>query len=207
MNEDRKRISVLTALIVLFVVLLASYLAYQNYLLSSEDDNLRTTITSLQDSLSYVRSQLNQSNHEYNELLGNYTRTRIVYQNPSSNTSIVIWQGFNAILPPSNIHNRRWIEWELLDTFVNHIHVSSNQTVEFVLFSLNNFLNFFANKSYVTFYDSNETTMSYDFHATQGCANYVLVIINNLNTTANLVPDITATYAPTPFLTGDCSNG
>lgn len=203
--EKKNSFSSSTVVLLIVVILLIASVAslgIRNESLRSTDQNLLARYNSLNNNYSYASNQLNQSNHEYNELLSNYTQTRIIYQNPSSNKSIGIWYGYNVTVPAGAGE-----EWQLLDTFVNHVDITSNQSVNFVIFSLNNFFYFFAGKPYVTFYNATGLKISYDVHITQGCANYVLVVFNHLNTTARLTPDVTATYAPTPFLTGDCAIG
>ena len=50
------------------------------------------------------------------------------------------------------------------------------------------------------------TQFSFDEHISQGFGVYVLVIFNYLSTAALLAPNITGTYAPTPFSTGACAD-
>lgn len=197
--------SILVVCIVIMVIGLSaayefSQIYSQNQSLITANHSLETQVNSLKENNSYLSNQLNLSNREYNELLGNYTQSRSGFQYRYSNTSVGIWYDMNATILPS-----KWIEWELLDTFVNHIQVSSNQSIDFVIFSIDNFLNYSAHFPYVTFYNQTGQSMNYSVNITQGCAGYVLVMFNKLNTTAKIVPDITATYAPTPFLTGYCA--
>lgn len=208
--------------VLLVGIVLIGYLAYQNYTLSTQNNNdvlkYNSLVTSynkqiskynsLYENYSYTLDQLNQSMVEYNSLLGNYTRTQIVYQYPSSNSSIAIWTQPFVVTIPARIanHSASWEQWELLDTFDNHIQLTTNQTVQVVLFSLNDFLNFYTSKPYVTVLNETGNQFSFDEHISQGCGVYVLVIFNNLSTAALLTPNITATYAPTPFSTGACAD-
>lgn len=217
------------AILFLAGIVIIGYLSYQNYTLSTQNNSeinsynslvtLYNNLTSnynkeiskynsLNSNYAYALSQLNKSIVEYNSLLGNYTRMRIVYQYPASNNSIAIWTYPFVATIPARVANRSpsWEEWELLDTFDSHIQLTANQTVQVVLFSLSDFLNFYAGKPYTTVLNETGDQFSFDEYISEGCGVYVLIIFNNLSTTALLTPNITATYAPTSFSTGTCAD-
>ncbi len=148
---------------------------------------------------SYVKSQLNKSYYAYNMLLKNYSRTRIIYTSPATNHSIDIWT------IPQVIQANNSIQWALLDTFINHIEIRSNQSVQLIILDLNSFVRFRIGRTYTTIYDSTGTYFSTEQHFSQGCGTYVLVILNKSSSPAQIRPNVRATYAPTPFLTGQCS--
>jgi len=146
-----------------------------------------------------LKMELNQSYIMYNKLIADYSKERIIYQYPSSNQSIVIWTIPQTI--PS--HQRKY--WELLDTFVNHIALKTNATANVVVVDLGNYVNLSQGKTYFAVYNSTGTSFNYEMHLSQGCGGYVLVIFNRNEKLLLVTPNITATYAPTPFLTGNCS--
>lgn len=162
-------------------------------------NTLRQEQRSLQANYSYVKSELNQSYYSYNMLLNNYSKTQIIYRPPTANQSIQIWTMQQTVLP------NRFIQWNPLDTFINHIEIRTNQTAQFLIMDLNNYANYRANESYIPVYNTTGTYFKTEFHLSQGCAVYVLIIVNNMNSTMAIHPNVTATYAPTPFLTGQCS--
>jgi len=151
--------------------------------------------------LTYTKAALNESYADYNRLLGNYSRDQIIYQYPASKDPISIWNIKQNIDPDQTTY------WTLLDTFVNHIQIRTNQTVRFEIIDLQNFANMKAGNPYVAILNQTGTELITEQHISQGCASYVLIIINNSNSTVQIMPNVTATYAPTPFLTGHCSAG
>jgi hypothetical protein len=193
----------------LLLVLLLFFEGYQFYQyqglvvrydeLDNRYNSLVSDLAALQSQFRYVNSSLNRSQYMYNQLLAEYSRTQIIYRAPATNESIVIW------VLPQNIRPRGAARLELLDTFVNHIRIHTNQTAQFLVMSIDDYVNFVNGKLYVPAFDSTGTNFSADVHLTQGCAGYVLVIVNLQNSTTVVYPNVTATYAPTPFLTGVCS--
>ena len=167
--------------------------------LNSRYSALSSSLTQANYANTYLRYDLNQSYAMYNHLLSNYSKTQLIHQGAASNQSVVIWTIPQKVVP----HWR--IEWELLDTFDNHISINTNVTASAVIVELDNYVNLVQNSHYVAVYNSTGTSFQYDMHLTQGCAAYALVIFNNTNGTMLITPDVTATYAPTPFLTGTCS--
>ncbi len=200
-----KTVAILCILLIL-ALSLASYEWYQSQFLESENTQLlskNTQLLSAYNDLNQrytsVNSSLAQSQEMYNELLSNYSRKNIIHQNPSTNESINIW-GMQQTVPPNGS-----IYWELLDTFDNHIQMSTNATARFFIMSLDNFVNFATAKPFTAIYNSTGTHFDEDVPISEGCGAYVLVILNLGSSPILLYPDVTATYAWTPFLTGVCS--
>jgi len=192
------------SILLLTLLLLFDIYQYQGLVAKySELDNRYNSLVSdlakLQSQFTYVNSSLNRSQYMYNRLLADYSRTQIIYRSPATNESIIIW------ILPQNISPKGVARMELLDTFVNHIRIHTSQTAQFLVMSIDDYVNFVIGKPYVAAFDSTGTDFSADVHLTQGCAGYVLVIVNLQSSTTIVYPNVTATYAPTPFLTGVCS--
>ena len=153
----------------------------------------------LSSNFAFQRGQLNELQQEMNNVLMYYDQQRVIYQNPGENVSLSIWSRDQTI-PPG-----QWISWDLLDTFVNRIQVSTNATAEYIIVDQGNFVRLAQNGAYVPVVDNTTTAFSYTAYVSQGCSGYVLVIYNHSSHPILLEPNVTATYAPTPFLTGECS--
>lgn len=167
--------------------------------LQSQYNTLEGQFKFLQSSYNYNQGQLSELQQEMNNVLKYYDQQRVVYQTPGVNTTIPIWTR-DAVVQPGT-----WTDWALLDTFVNHIQISSNATVEYIILDLPNYVNLARNAVYTPVVDNSTTSFSYTARISQGCAVYVLVIYNHSSHPILLSPNVTATYAPTPFLTGQCS--
>lgn len=167
--------------------------------LNAKYNQATSTIANQSATIGYLRGELNVSSTVYNDLLRNYTRTNIVYRPPGSNASIAVW-GVQV-----EIHPGRWEQWELLDTFVNHLQFSANQSVRLMVMDLNNYANFANKKAYVAVVNMTGTSFSFNAYFTEGCGVYVLILQNMANTTVSVQPNVTATYSWTPFATGSCS--
>jgi Tfp pilus assembly protein PilV len=198
-----------------FVVAILALLALLgvNYFYSDQVDSQNSAYTSLQNqfnslqghynflssSYQYQRGQINVLNQEMNNVLRYYDQNRVVYQTPGANTSIQIWTR-TAIVEPGS-----WTSWALLDTFVNHIQITSNATAEFIIVDLPNYVNLAQNRAYVPIAENSSTSFSYTARISQGCSGYILVIYDHSSHPILVTPNVTATYAPTPFLTGQCT--
>ena len=157
--------------------------------------------TSLLARFSIVNSSLNDYHWMYDKLLHDYDRTQIIWASPSANKSIDIWTLHSTIPAGPN----RWETWELLDTFDNHVHVQTNATAQFMVMSIDDYVNFATGKPYTAIYNSTGTDFNEDVTISQGCGGYVFVILNLNPSPVTVIPDVTATYAPTPFVTGVCT--
>ena len=177
-----------------------------SFYITNQYDDLQTkynqaisTMNSQSNTISFLRSDLNNSAEIYHNLLGNYTKTNVMFASPLYNHSIGIW-GLTQSVGPHG-----YIIWELLDTFDNHISISTNTTSNMMILGIFQFTSFVEGHPYSTIYNSTSTHYEYDVPVSEGCAGYVLVIRNLANHTMSVIPDVTATYEYTPFLTGYCS--
>jgi hypothetical protein len=184
-----------------FAVAVIALLAFVglNYYFSNLLDSNAASYNSLYSRYSYQNGQINQLQQEMENMLQSYDQRSYEYVTPSANTTLGIW-GLRAVVPPG-----QWTSWELLDTFVNHIVVTSNATAQYVIVDLQNFVQLYQNKPYVSLVDYNGTNFTYTERLSQGCSSYVLVIMNHSSHPILLTPNVTATYAPTSFLTGQCT--
>lgn len=162
-------------------------------------DNQSSAYNSLYSSYSYRNGQLNQLQAEMENMLQTYDQRSYTFASPSDNVSLGIW-GRQATVQPNS-----WTVWALLDTFVNHLSITSNATAEYVIVDLQNFVQLYQNKSYVSLVDYVGSNFTHTERLSQGCSGYLLVILNHSDHPILLTPNVTATYAPTSFLTGQCS--
>lgn len=171
-------------------------------ILVSRYNSLSAGYSSLMNKASYLNGSLNELQREMENMLQAYDQTRVVYQTPGVNTSIPIWTRQAVVQPGAP---RNWEAWNLLDTFVNHIRITSNATARYVIVDLPNFVRLVQNETFVSEVDYSGTNFTFAERLSQGCAVYVLVILDYSSHPILLTPDVTANYAPTPFLTGECS--
>jgi hypothetical protein len=167
--------------------------------LKARYNSLSSDYNMLENRFQYVNYSLGNSQRMYDQLLRDYSRNQTAFQAPSTNQSIPVWT------IQQNIQPNGFIAWGLLDTFVNHIHLRTNQTAQFLVMSIRDYARLVYGMPYVAVYNSTGTEFSAEVRLTQGCACYLLVIRNDLSSATALFPNVTATYAPTPFLTGVCS--
>jgi hypothetical protein len=150
--------------------------------------------------LAAARAALNESLSEQQAILTNYTKMQGTLNAPGVNESIVIWT------IPSVVAKKSWTGWALLDTFTNQIDIRTNGTANFQIMDLNAFANFYFGKSYVSAWNYTGNHFVMTVRLTQGCGYYALVVRNLSGHTELLTPNVTARYAPTPFLTGTCAS-
>ena len=200
------RVSTVFAVGFVAMTFVAAYSAIQtdslsgmNQALSSSYSLLHSQYDSLGANYTYVSSSLNQSYYIYNQLLGNYSRSRIIFNPPSANASVAIWT-LPQTVPPGGLK-----EWNLHDTFINHINIRTNSSSTFIVLDLNNFARYSVGRNYTAVITGTGTQFSYEAHLSQGCATYVLLIVNHSSSTMQITPYVTATYAPMPFLSGQCT--
>lgn len=147
----------------------------------------------------YFNGSATQALHEMEALMQNYDRLSYRFVNPGENTSISIWTR-NQTIPP-----RGSISWNLLDTFINHIDISTNSSVRFLIVDAPNFVRFSINSTFLPLDDYTGMHYVRTERLSQGCALYTIVIVNRSTHPVLIMPNVTATYAPTQFLTGWCS--
>ncbi|MDG6915749.1 MAG: hypothetical protein JRN58_05585 [Nitrososphaerota archaeon] len=174
-------------------------LVYKYDSLQQANSVLSATSTLNRNEASYLRAELNETYQEMQSMLSNYDRTSFVYQSPGQNISLPIWT-LNQTVPANST-----FAWDLLDTFDNHVSVSSNSTLSFYIMNVSDVANYLDSSPYGYVTEHTGNSFQYDLRLSQGCAVYVLLIVNHSAHPALLEPDVTGTYAPTPFLTGSCS--
>jgi len=220
--NSRIAITMIAILLVVSIVTSASYYQEtQSYEALSERANLlQTNNTALSNGYSltasalkiaeaklanvtqqnyYLAYQLNNSQVAYDKLLANYSEKSYVYVYPSKNFPIPIW-GINQTMSPNSYE-----EWDLLDTFDNHIMINTTEPARFLVFDLNSFVAYFSGDYSVPRVNITGTRFTYDVQLSEGCGVYVLFIRNLENSSNVIMPRITATYAPSTFLTATCA--
>ncbi len=143
--------------------------------------------------------ELNETQTSYNALLGNYTIKSYVYIPQGVNATFQIW-GIPQTMGPKSSE-----AWDLLDTFINHININTTSPSRFYIFDLDDFALWYTHKFSIPLVNQTGTNFSYEFEPSVGCAVYVLVIQNLENSSNTIIPHVTATYAPSLFLTGVCA--
>lgn len=196
-------------MVLLIIGVLLTYSAYatvDNFQLRESFDNLSgkheslfVEHTDLVREFESIRDDLERSHLQYDILLQNYSETQIIYASPEAGQSIVIWT-IEVMIDPN-----RFVSWNLLDTFINQIEIQTTGTVKVVIVDLDNYVKLRSGLRYDPIYNQTGTQFSTTQRISQGCATYVLVIFNQSDSPVRIVPNVTATYAPTPFLTGVCA--
>ena len=198
-NRARKSYFIGMILVAIVAIALVAYDQYEYDSLTTSYNSLNNRYGSLSTNYAYQGGQISQLQQEMENMLQTYDQRSYTFASPGDNVSLGIW-GLKATVPPHD-----WTAWALLDTFVNHLDVQSNATVEYVIVDLQNFVQLYQNKPYITLVDYIGVNFTHTERLSQGCSGYLLVILNHSNNTVLLTPNVTATYAPTAFLTGQCS--
>lgn len=179
------------------------YTAYSQ--LGSQYDKLSSNYNILSNTNGYLNGSLTRAYAEMEQLLQHFDEYRVIYRTPAVNASIPIW-GVNQTAPPGG-----YIEWALLDTFVNNIDIRTNATATFYIFSNPNYVYFAShyefgtNHTYFPVVEYNGTHFVRTERLSQGCSGYMLVILNPSKSPVLLMPIVTATFAPSIGPTGQCS--
>ena len=187
---------------VIFLITFGGLSLYYSGLLQSQNseyNSLQSQYNTISSNYQFQRGQMTQLQQEMENMLQTYDQRSYTYATPGANVSLGIW-GLKATVQP-----HQWTAWALLDTFVNHLNVQSNATAEYVIVDLQNFVQLYQNKPFVSLVDFTGMNFTHTERLSQGCSGYLLVILNHSNNTILLTPDVTATYAPTAFLTGQCT--
>lgn len=190
-----------------FVVAIIAFLSLigLNLYYSNVFGGQQASYSTLYSKYTYQNGQIAQLQQEMENMLQTYDQKSYDYITPSANTSLDIWGLHQTIAP------KGWIEWSLIDTFVNRLDISSNASATYVIVDPSNFVQLYDN---ITLHQSTPFTPLVQYTGThfvkterlsQGCSGYMLVIINYSSHPILLMPNVTATFAPTTFLTGDCS--
>lgn len=198
-RREKKIYFVGLLLVAVLAIAVVSYnqSAYDN--LDTAYNSLQSRYNSLSSNYAYQGGQINQLQQEMENMLKTYDQQSYTYASPGDNVSLGIW-GLKATVQPNS-----WIAWALLDTFVNHLNVQSNASAEYVIVDLQNFVQLYQNKPFVSLVDYTGTNFTHTERLSQGCSGYLLVILDHSSHPILLTPDVTAIYAPTAFVTGQCS--
>jgi hypothetical protein len=195
-----------SAIVLAFLLIVeTSYSWYQSDSYNSSYNSLYKDYSNLIGTINYQNGQISVLQRELENMLQTYDQRSYVFNPPSANASLNVWGRQQTISPYS------WIEWSLLDTFVNHLDISSNATATYVIVDPANFVQLFDNVSlhqntaYTPLVEYTGTHFVRIERLSQGSSGYMLVVINHTSHSILLAPKVTATYAPTSFLTGTCS--
>ena len=170
-----------------------------NYYYSNQLEDQQASFNTLYSRYTYQNTQVNQLQQQMENMMQSYDQKSFVYSPPTANTTVVIWAKQQTVSAGGSI------EWDLLDTFVNRISIASNASAEYMIMDLPNYARFYQGAPYVSLVDNTTSHFQATERLSQGCAVYVLVILNHTRHPILLTPDVTATYAPSAFLTGQCS--
>ena len=101
----------------------------------------------------------------------------------------------------------------MLDTFSNHIQISVNTNISVGVMTIDQYAIFKADLTFnkttpytmTSFY--NGTNIDFYFNESEGCNEYMYIIYNNTGNLGpfTITPNITASYNPSPQLTGICN--
>jgi hypothetical protein len=203
LRRVRKSRNVYFAVVVIIIGIVAvgqiSYDWHQSSNLAASYNSLMDHYNNLLGKTNYLNGSLSGLQKEMEQMLQTYDQKSYVYNPPTANTTVSIWGRQQTITPHGSI------EWSLLDTFVNHIDISSNVTAIYVIVDPANFVQLYQNKTYTSLVEYTGTHFVRTERLSQGCSGYILVIIDRTSHPILLTPNVTATYAPTSFLTGTCS--
>ncbi len=105
-------------------------------------------------------------------------------------------------LMPMTLSKGYYTSGSMFDTFDNHIIIRTNNPVYLYVLNTSQFINFANGKNFSSLKTLNGKYFNFWFNLSSGCDNYMYVI-NAVNNTTIIYPDITAIYHPS-YLTGDC---
>ena len=166
--------------------------------LTTENEQQSGRIQILQDQLGTTEQNLTAS-------LGELARTKSELEHPT----LVIWT-----LPQQIKGANSWLQGNIPDTFTYHLHVTSTGPMSVSILTLENYANATAcmdqggSANYCLHHSGsvigwlNKTSIDYDFHMAEGCADYVSVFTSS--TTITVKPNVSVTYNPASKPTGAC---
>ena len=169
--------------------------------LSGENQQLKAQKKSLQAQLLTTQTNLTAT-------LGELATVRAELEHPD----LTIWN------VPQQINGPDWyLAGGAPDTFTYHLVATSTGPMEVSIITLEQFaaaINCVSSGGGTTHYCMhhsgaentwiNVTSVKYDFHKAEGCADYVVVFTSAGNITVN--PDVSVTYNPAPTSTGACAS-
>jgi hypothetical protein len=156
-----------------------------------------------------VQAQLLTTQTNLNATLGELATVRSELEHPD----LTIWNVRQNITA-----NDGYLAGGAPDTFTYHLKATSNRPMSVSIITLEDFAQAFAcvqngvgNTNYCMHHSGqpfqswlNVTSVSYDFHGAEGCADYVVVFTSTQDTT--VTPNVSVTYNPASSLTGACAH-
>ncbi len=171
----------------------ANQLSAQNQALKSQNRQLQEQVLTTQTNLTAT--------------LGELATVRAELEHPN----LTIWNAPQQIDGPTV-----YLAGGAPDTFTYHLKATSNGPMSISILTLEDFVTAIEcvhtgvgpthycmhhrGAPYISFEDV--TTVNYDFHAAEGCADYVVVFTSAGNVTVK--PNVSVTYNPAPTATGSC---
>jgi hypothetical protein len=206
------------ALVVLVVVGSAAilYVAYQNNASLTRqlsDSRVRTgelerKTTELQDRNRDLEGQVLAANQQAAQLQTRVGQLEAELREPTK----TIWNVAQILEGPDS-----YLAGGVPDTFTYHLRLRSDAPISVSIISFGQFAMAIdcvrlarGNTHYCMHHSGGTnwqdiTTLSYDFHDSEGCASYMSVITAVRRVT--VTPDVSVTYPPAPRPTGDCAKG
>jgi hypothetical protein len=182
-------------------------------LLYVDDSNNQATVRSLtteneqlKGHAQILQDQLNTTNQNLTATLGELARTKQELEHPT----VSLWN------VPQTIHDpTEYLATGVPDTFTFHLKLASSGKINVSIVTLEQWAkaiecvdNGVSNTNYCMHHSGairswlGVTSVDYDFHDAEGCADYIAVI--TAATAVTVTPTVTATYNPAPKPTGTC---
>lgn len=167
---------------------------------------LTTQNEQLQGRTQIVENQLKTTNDNLTATLGQLAQAKAELEHPT----LSIWTVSEQINGPTV-----WLEGNVPDTFTYHLQVTSTGPMSVSILTLQDFTaantcisnggyaNYCMHHSGAVLSWLSVTSVNYDFHSAEGCADYVAVFTSAAKIT--IKPNISVTYAPASKATGSCA--
>ena len=152
-----------------------------------------------------LQDQLQTTQQNLTATMGQLEESKAELQHPT----VTIWNVPQQISGPN-----AWLEGTVPDAFTYHLHVTSNGPLSVSFLTLGNYAaanacmdqggsaNYCMHHSGSVIGWLNKTSIDYDFHQAEGCADYVAVFTSS--TTITIRPNVSVTYNPASSATGTC---
>src|SRR6266852_1587210 len=175
-------------------------------LLYLDDTNAQNAANQLNSQSKQLQAQLLTTQTNLSATLGELATVRAELEHPN----LTIWN------VPQQINGPKWyLAGGAPDTFTYHLRATSTGPMWVSIITLEQFaaaINCVSNGGGTTHYCMhhsgaentwiNVTSVKYDFHKAEGCADYVVVFTSAGNITVN--PNVSVTYNTAPNTTGSC---
>jgi hypothetical protein len=169
--------------------------------------NLTTANESLTGRNQNLTDQLNSTSSNLTATLGELATTKAQLEHPQ----LVLWTLAQQLKGPDS-----YMAGGIPDTFTYHLQATSSGPMSVSILTLQNFAkavqcvnngagstNYCMHHSGAVRTWTGVTSVSYDFHLAEGCADYVAVF--TAATPVKVTPNVSVTYNPAPALTGVCA--